>query len=312
MKKIYNNFHCTILILFFLSNQLHAEFSFDSIKAFFGVKVYEQELNQEYQIEKPGILTLQNINGNIRITESKEKKLFVKAVKKAKEETHFSSIYFNVNKLQEHEVENLHIQSILKDPSITGSIDFTLVVPAGMQVRAQTKNGSITIDQAQEDILVKTDKGAITIKNSSKTITAQTINGPICIANALGNISAITQKGNITIHGAKQSIIAKANKGKIEVTSLQVPDISKIHLTTDAGNISLALPKKTNARLCGKTNQGKIISEIPIKLKPRVTQLNRHAWARVKKEVEGTIGTGETDITLKSLHGTIRIGYTVV
>jgi hypothetical protein len=78
-------------------------------------------------------------------------------------------------------------------------------------------------------------------------------------------------------------------------------------LHTDKGAIELALPTTINATITSKTAQGISICDHYVTLKPYTTKINADTWTRLKKEFEGTMGSGEAEIKLTSLHGNISI-----
>src|SRR5262249_4358763 len=132
-------------------------------------------------------------------------------------------------------------------------------------------------------------------------------NGSIAINQASGPVQAITNHGGITIHDAKNSVIAQTSKGKITVHCASIPATGSIQLTTNSGMITLAMPTSANATIQGQTTHGTLLSEHYLTIKPQTTKLNDDAWARFKKEVHGTLGTGESAIKLSSVHSNIKI-----
>lgn len=149
--------------------------------------------------------------------------------------------------------------------------------------------------------------GNITINNTKGILVAKTDRGNIMVNKAQGNIHAVTQNGNITIDESTKSIIATTQKGGITTTCKNVQPLDTILLSTQSGNIKLGLPAVTNAELQARTGRGKLLSEHYITIKPQTVKLDRHMWARFKREVNGTLGSGEATIKLSATYGNINI-----
>lgn len=280
------------------------------VYAFFGANVYQQAINTEYELENPGVLTIENLQGAITITtETDQKKVFLSAVKKAHDEKTLPSIQIKGSIKQENGRSHLTLKSHLAQDA-QGEIDYSLIIPKGMTLQLTTENGNITIGQAQGPISVTTQSGSITITKAGSTIKAETEQGAITIGQAAGNITANTNQGNISIDGSKKSVIAHTNKGEITMRCAHLPETGRIQLSSGAGNVKLMLPEKVNAALFGQTEKGTLVSDAFIEIKPRSTKLDKKAWKQFKQEVEGTLGTGEAEIKVTTARGNIKIAQT--
>lgn len=278
------------------------------VYAFFGANVYQQAINTEYELENPGILTIENIQGTINIAaESNQKKVLVSAIKKAHTEKMLPHIHIKGS--LNNNTSHLTLKTIF-DKDAIGEIDYSLIIPKGTTLQLNTGQGNIVIAQAQGPISATTGNGSITINKTENTIKAQTENGPITISNAKGNITASAQLGNITIDGSKKSVVAQTEKGCIVMHCAELPATSRIQLNTHAGNVKLTLPESVNAAIFGHTEKGTLVSDAFIDIKPRTTKLDKKAWKQFQKEVEGTLGNGEAEIKITTATGNIKIAQT--
>jgi len=191
----------------------------------------------------------------------------------------------------------------------TVSVDYELLVPQNVRLELVSDNGTIKVKEMNGQIVAKTcNSGNIEIDNAQNAVFAQIEkNGSIIINQAQNNVKAFAHHGNITIHNAKKGIIAQTNKGTVDVECLQVPTTSKVTLNSRSGNITLRLPESTNAELQAHTEKGTVTCAHYVTVKPLTTQLNSNAWTRFKKEVEGTLGSGEASITVHTGNGNIKI-----
>ncbi len=304
--------------LFFLSlgllssmtpTSVYGKFSLQPIYNFFRSSKQEAFIEKEYQLEKPGMLTITNTDGNITITtEWKRDTICLKATKRTAKNEHLEAISIKANR-EEHFNGNHLIITSVHDNNVKGSIDYQLIVPAHIKLNLSTERGTIKVNDVKGPVAAKTLAGDIEIKNVAHLITAQTEeSGSIVIEKAQDNIKAVTNKGNITINDATKSIIAHTQKGNIITACSTVPSNSKIKLNTEtSGAITLSVPSSVNATLQGKTARGRLTSAHYITMKPFTTKLDRHAFREFTKQVNGILGTGEADIQLISNSGNIKI-----
>ncbi len=163
------------------------------------------------------------------------------------------------------------IKTVYHDNSIKGSVSYTLMIPE------------------HTNVIIRTDEGAIKIRKVHGTIEAQ------------------TNAGTIDIEQAARSINAYSRSGSISVSYTLLPLSAHIRLTSDNGNLTLALPKHAHARLTAKALKGTITSEQSITLAPQTVKLDRHYWKRVRTEISGLIGNGGATIELITQYGNIKI-----
>jgi len=283
----------------------HGKFSFKTISSWFSNKLEEEIIEKAYDIEEGKKLSLENINGNITIkTDPQQVTVSLKATKRALEE---ELAYINV--INEYNNDNLIIKTEVNQETIKDAvIDYELSVPANVKLHLITQNGSITVDNVHTPLVATTLNGNIDIEHTYASIKADSKEtGNVHVIQAIGNVYVSTGNGGITIDNASKSVVAHAHKGNISVTCDEVPPTSTIRLNTNSGTIALALPPETNATLKGKTDRGTVISDHYITLKEQTTQLNRKAWVRFKKEVNGILGSGEADIQMHTASGNVKI-----
>jgi len=306
----HQSFYIALAFVALTSHHTMQPFSFKSIldkgSSLVGKKKGEEEvLHRQYNCTDNGTLNLKNINGTIRIkTESPQHSIFLKATKQASKK----ELLQNVKIIESSDNDTINIRTVYTNNKVTGSVQYDLIVPTDITINLATHDGDIKIKQINGAITAITEKGNVEIEHAGNTIVAKSMQkGNISIAHVKGNVQAQTSKGNISIDGARQSIIAYADRGKITVASNEVPPTSKIDLKTGYGIIELALPHEVNADLQAYTKNGQVTSNHYITLKPQTTQLNNKTWNRLKKEINGTLGTGEAQIMLTSTKGSIKL-----
>ena len=186
------------------------------------------------------------------------------------------------------------------------------MVPKQMAIRLKTNKGTIKVKRFDGQVWANTDNGTIEIAHvTNKVVATVTDSGSISIEQSNGAIQAATNNGNIVINNAKQSVVATTADGNITLQSTVVPSTSSIQLNA-GGTVQVYLPQETNAHLKAHTQKGKVFSDHYVTLASQTTKINSQTWAQLQKSIEGTIGTGEADISLSSANGSIKIMATAI
>ncbi len=267
-------------------------------------KKQEEICYEEYDAKKVTLITINNSCGNVSIkTDPSSDKVFLKAIKKSPEKEALSDLTF----AQKQNGPEMRIESML-DKNNDAQIDFELIIPLKCAVNATLGNGFLLLKDVHARAQLKTQKGDITIINAHSTVHAQVeTKGAITFVNPFDRIQVETHAGNIIIHDAQDSVIANTHYGSIQLFAKEVPSTSVIKLTTHSGAIQLHLPPDVNADLQASTKYGTITSDHFITLKPQTTQLNKYAWKRFQKQIDGVLGSGEAQIKLSSVRSDIKV-----
>ena len=279
------------------------------VSAFFGSYVYESPSPEtEHPFPSPGMITINNIEGNITITGWQKDTVQLKTVKTSSDKRNLQSMFIQENSAHKDGQSHLSLTSTYQGKGTKGAIHYELQVPLQTSLKIRTGTGEVNIRNVQGKILGQTGKGPIIVQGTKGTLLLQTEKrGDITATNIVGEMKTITHRGSIIIRNASNSVIASADRGKIDVSFERLPETARVELHSAQGNVNIALPSTTNAHIYGHTKRGILTSNHYIALRPHTTQLNKAAWEHFKKEVEGTIGTGEADIKVTSTHGNINI-----
>lgn len=263
----------------------------------------EELVHKEYTLEKNGTVTIENLSGSITVQAWKTNKVMVKAVKKgtAQDLTTLAVTEKTITPT------NISLSSEQTKDGAGGTIEYQLIVPHTASLELSQHNGAITIQQVGGHINATTKNGAIDVQHTNNTVKVSSSKGSINIVEPNGNVQATTVYGSINIVDAKKSVIANSESGSITARCKEVPATARVALTTQSGAITLHVPSETNADVQAKTKHGRIISNHLITLKPVTTKLDQHAWTQFKKEVHGTIGSGEASIVLNATNSSIKI-----
>lgn len=254
-------------------------------------------------------LVIENNLGAIKIkTDWNQNTISLTAVKKASADN-LAKIKIEID---DQKRDTIYVKTVFLDESAQGAVDYSLMVPKQMAVRLKTNKGTIKVKRFDGQVWANTENGTIEIANvTSKVYATITEKGSISIDQSSGTIQAATNNGNITINNAKQSVVATTSKGDITLQSNEIPSTSSIRLDA-AGTVQVYLPEETNAHLKAYAQNGKVYSDHYVTLASKTTKINNQAWSQLQKNVEGTLGTGEAEISLSSANGSVKILATEV
>jgi hypothetical protein len=270
---------------------------------------HETVIEKEYKFEKPGMLTVHNADGNISITtEWNRKEIRMKAIKRASREENLEALSIKAKHKKYPDGDRLLISSAANN-NIDGTIDYQFIVPANIKLNLHTETGNIQVHDVKGPVVAKAVNGNIELGKIAHGVSAQTEEtGSISIEKVQDNIKAVTNKGHITIHDAKKCVVASTQKGNINAICNNISEKSKINLHSEStGAITLAMPSSANATVMGKTEHGRLTSDLDITMKPFTTKLNRQARRDLERSVNGILGAGGAEIQLSSNSGNIRI-----
>lgn len=276
----------------------------EKMASLFGSNTKKQIIQKDITRTTQKILIVENLQGTIKIkTDWNQNIISMTAIKKATEEN-LAKITIDIDTSK---TDSIRMKTIFHDESVKGSVDYTLIIPKQMTVNLKTPKGNIRVKRFDGEVRAHTGDGNIEIANVSKKVVAEVDDtGNIIIDQSQGTIEATTAAGNIQINNAKNSIAATTNYGDIVVQANSLPPTGSLQLNA-TGALYVYLPENINAHVRAQASRGKVFSEHYITLASQTTKLNTQAWAQLQRCVEGSIGTGEADISLQSSSGSIRI-----
>jgi len=274
---------------------------------FFSKKPYEEIIQKELPLDKNGTVSVKSTYGDIIVKEWKQDSVQLKATKMASKEELLPEADV---KIQASEKRIVIATKEKKEAEGKVEIKYELIVPETANINLIGKKGSLSINNLRATVKARTENGNIEVANVKGSTIASTDYGSITVCNSSEDVRVHTLNGNITIDEATKNIVARAKKGTICTTCKNACQLDTISLSTQSGNIEICLPEEVNAELLAKTAKGKITSEHYITMKPQTTMLNKKTWARMRKEVDGTLGNGDATIKLTSGSGNIKINKT--
>lgn len=178
------------------------------------------------------------------------------------------------------------------------SVSLNVRVPSKTALSLRTSNGRIGVQSIQKEVHAATSNGRIEISNVKGNVTANTSNGRIEIRQTDAETFDLhTSNGAIACEAVTGDIQASTSNGSIHVKyGPEASAATNINLHTSNGSITVDTPNNYSAKVNASTSNSKIYTNIPI-----TTQ------GELGKHINGTIGSGEGQLTLKTSNGSITI-----
>jgi len=198
----------------------------------------------------------------------------------------------------------------------SGRVDYDVDLPRWMPVSIELTFDSITIDGVESDVAVETVRGQISIKGGGGTVRAESVEGHVIVEGAKGRVEASSVNDFIRIDGVTGEVSADTTNGAITMSRMQsstveastvngsisyegaIADDGHYTLSTHNGDISVAIPDRSNLSLDVRTYKGGFSSDLAVK---------GAAPARRGGHATYVLGSGTAQMELESFGGAITL-----
>ncbi|WP_410628091.1 DUF4097 family beta strand repeat-containing protein [Amycolatopsis sp. cmx-8-4] len=128
-------------------------------------------------------------------------------------------------------------QLVLGDCGNNCSVDFEVVVPAGVPVTGKVDSGGLDI-AGVASVDVEADSGSARVEDVSGAVKLHLSSGSIDLHD-VGAVTVQSDSGSVTGDGVRGPVDVGADSGRVEFTLAQANDV-KVH--ADSGSIELTVP----------------------------------------------------------------------
>lgn len=143
-----------------------------------------------------------------------------------------------------------------------------------------------------------THNGAVEIADITGDVEATTHNGAVTTQNVTGNHSLTTHNGRISCRQISGDLELETHNGSVNVVYTDnAPTPGKVDIVTHNGGIDFTSPPNLSAKADISTHNGSIHTALPITVVGEVG----------KRELRGTIGSGQGNLHLETHNGSIRL-----
>ena len=227
-----------------------------------------EEFHQTYPLTADGRVSLQNINGGVRISAWDRNEVKVDAVKRAYTQERLQEAKIKVDSGAAYlRIETEYPEYNWRDDGTRhenpASVEYTLTVPRGARL---------------ED--VELINGALTVEGVSGPVHASSINGRVRASGLAGTVNL--------------SVI----NGTLEATLDRLSDAGTVTLSSVNGPLVVTLPSDSNATVRANTLHGPINNDFNLPVRE---------GEYIGRDLEGRLGQGGARVRLSNVNGSITI-----
>ena len=230
-----------------------------------------EEFHQNYPLSPTGRVSIQNINGGVRIAVWDQNEVKVDAVKKARQREDLDEVKIDVV----NTADSVRIQSKYPDRDQTFN-----------DQGSRRRNSWATVEYT------------LTIPRKAHLDSAELVNGSLDIEGAEGDVKAACVNGRVKATGLMGEVKLSTVNGGVEATIARLDDAKGVSLNSVNGTIVLIIPANASAQVKANTVHGAITNDFGL-------QVNDGQY--VGHDLSGQIGSGGPRVRLSNVNGTISI-----
>lgn len=232
-----------------------------------------QEFHQTYPLSATGRVSLENLNGEVRIAVWDRNEVQVDAVKRAYKQERLDEAKIEVNA----GAEAIRIRTTYPDWNQHFTDDD----------RGRTNNPAV-VDYS------------ITVPRKARLESIDLVNGSLEINGAEGDVKASSVNGRVVARGLLGVAKLSTVNGGLEATFAGLDNARPVSLNSVNGSVTLIIPSDANAVVRAGTVHGAISNDFGLEV---------HHGEYVGHELYGQIGTGGPSIKLSNVNGRIMIRH---
>ncbi len=263
---------------------------------------YEMIVELSEPLEPGGQFATKTHNGEIKVTGAETEKCDITAKITARADT-----TENAKKLAEQvkikfERSGDKLTAKIEKPKVIDNkyvgVSFDITLPKQTGLDLITHNGAVIINQIDGDIEARTHNGAVHANGIKGSVVLTTHNGEIKCDGVLGDVKLQTHNGGIKCNGVTGKVELSTHNGGAKLVYFEdaAPAVNA-SLTTHNGGIEFKAPKGLSAKVEASSHNGSVHTDIPITVVGKIS----------KNKLNGTIGSGEGKLYLKTHNGSINI-----
>ena len=230
-----------------------------------------EEFHQTYPLSANGRVSIENINGGVRISVWDQNVVKVDAVKRA----------YKKERLDEAKVD------------VSSTAD-------SVRIRTEypDRNQSFSDSESRRYNNPAEVEYTLTIPRKARIDSADLVNGSLEIDGAEGDVKAACVNGQLKARGLTGDVKLSTVNGGVEATITRLEESKSTSLNSVNGSIVLTIPSDSNAQVKASTIHGSITNDFGL-------QVNDGDY--VGHDLSGQIGNGGPRIRLSNVNGSIAI-----
>jgi DUF4097 and DUF4098 domain-containing protein YvlB len=177
-----------------------------------------------------------------------------------------------------------------------GSADIVVTAPRKTALEIGTRNGAVDASGFESETSVKSTNGRIAVQGMIGRLETSSTNGRIALDACEGDLTVRSTNGRISVEDARGSINASTVNGPVSFSGELVPGGSN-NLKTVNGKVEVKLLGQVSLKVDASCVHGALSTDLP---GLAVTDAKG-------RKLEGTVGDGEAELTVRTVNGAIRI-----
>jgi hypothetical protein len=179
----------------------------------------------------------------------------------------------------------------------TPRTDFTVRLPRGVHLEANSGNGDVRVTGATADVDAHTGNGEVHVGAGANEVDATTGNGEVEVEEARGPVEARSGNGDVRVRTAAGPVSATTGNGSVIARMSSIRGEGDMEFRTGNGEVRVEVPEGFTAVIDASMGHGRFSSDFPITLEGRFSP----------QRLRGTIGSGGRRVRLSSGNGDIEI-----
>jgi len=179
--------------------------------------------------------------------------------------------------------------------------DNTLKVKISRPLLSSNQSVGVSLDMRipnQTDLDMTTHNGAVKIDSVTGQVDAKTHNGKVTASQVCGNMKLHTHNGSVSCRQISGDADVSSYNGGLDVSYAEgASGVCSISLKTHNGGVDLTCPPEFSAKAEISTHNGSIRTDLPITVTGKLD----------KREITGTIGTGQGKLYIKTYNGSVHV-----
>ncbi len=195
---------------------------------------FTTELHETHALAADGRVSLDNVNGTVRITTWDRAEVKLDAVKRAKRQEDLDKVKIEIDS----KPDRLQIHTRYPDSKTSFG---------------RRANNSVSVDYT------------LTVPQSARLDTVSSVNGAVDIDGVRGEVEASTVNGTLKARGLAATAALSTVNGSLTAGFEHLDGVKSVSLKTVNGRVELELPAGANADLSASTVNGSIGGDVEVK-----------------------------------------------
>jgi len=258
-------------------------------------------LHKTYPLNKGGIFSVENVNGEIRIESWDRDEVDIEIRERNRRGGYEIEIEIDArpNRI---EIETRHPRRSRWGRS--SSAHYTIKVPREVELYAKSTNGNVSAGDILGEVEAGTTNGRVTLEKITGDVHAHTTNGDIDIEDVKGDVKARTTNESITIRNADGSRIdASTTNGGIRADFAVDPD-GRYDFSTTNGSIRVHVPENSQMDVEARCRSRNFHSDFDIMTRFD-RDYDRRDWS--SRNVRGKVNGGGALVSMSTTNGRIDL-----